>query len=215
MRGYTYTELTNALQSWPAKTGASDYLDNLDRIIQNGELQLIKDLNVEIFDRVDTTAVVTAGSPYVTKPTNALATREAYLLTSSLRSRLTQRSLSWCKNYAMNSTTSTGMPKYFAESDELTWYLSPTPLVSATVESHYMIRPASIVDSDTTWLGDHCGELLFFCCLANAEQWLKADDRYVDFMQGYGGHLQAWKLENRNLLRNGDYAPLPAAAQKV
>lgn len=214
MQGFTYTELTNALQTWPAKA-PPEYLEDLDRIIQNGELRLIKELNVTIFDVIDTTPVVTSGSRLVAKPAGLISTNALWLITSGTRSRLTSRAREFLMNYAPNPTTSTGTPKYYCDRDDTYWEIAPTPTAGATVESHFVKRPGSIVDDDTTWLGDNAGELLFTACLAEAEHWLKADDRYADFMTKHTEDLSLWKLENRNLLRVGAYSPLPAAGQKV
>lgn len=212
MQGFTYTELTSALESWPVES-SPEYVEDLDRIIQLGELDLVKKLNIELFDGIDTSAVVTSGSRNITKPDDLITTRELWLITAGTRTPLLKRSYSWCMNYAPNPTTDTGTPSYFAELDESTWYVVKTPTASATVEAHGVIRPESIVDADSTWLGNHCGELLFMASLCAAERYLKADDRFTDMKTDYDEALNVWKLENRNLLRTGDYTPLQPAAQ--
>lgn len=214
MQGFTYIELTEALQAWPVDS-SPEYVDDLDRIIELGELRLIKDLNIELFDTVDTTVVVTAGSVFLTKPTGLLSTRSLRLITAGTRSRLTLRSRDWLENYSPNHTTSTGTPKYFTDYSDTQWQIAPVPLVNATVEAMFVKRPASIVTSDTTWLGNNCGELLFASCLMEAEHYLKADDRFADMQGKYTDQLEKWKLENRQLIRHGDYNPLQAAATKV
>jgi len=214
MRGFTYTELYNALQTW-TKDAADEYQSDLNRIIELGELKLIKDLDVTIFDVNDSTPVVTSGSRNVTKPTGCLSTNSLFLLTSGTRSRLVQRSLDWCLEYAPNVTTDTGTPTFFAELNSTTWYIVKTPTATTTLDSYFVKRPNSIVDDDSTWLGDNCGDLLFYACLASSERWLKADDRWQDIITDYQDALQKWKIENRNLLRKGDYSPLMPAAQPI
>lgn len=211
MQGFTYEELTAALQSWPRKK-TPEYVEDLDRIIQLAELDLIKKLNIELFDGIDTSAVLSIGSRQVTKPVNLLSTRELWLITAGTRTPLLKRAYSFCLNYAPNETTDTGTPLYFAELNDTTWYVVKTPTVAATVESHGVIRPESIVDADSTWLGDHAGELLFLASLCQSERWLKADDRFADMKSDYDEALQVWKLENRTLMRTGDYSPAAPAA---
>lgn len=59
MLGFSYKQLYQALQDWPLKSSAL-YLSNLNRIIFLGELRLIKDLDLDIFDVNDTVALTVA-----------------------------------------------------------------------------------------------------------------------------------------------------------
>lgn len=56
MQGFSYTQLFAALQAWPLKS-SSVYLANLNRMIFMGELRLVRDMDLEIFDVTDQTPV--------------------------------------------------------------------------------------------------------------------------------------------------------------
>lgn len=212
MQGFTYEQLTDALQSWPRKA-SPQYLLDLDRIIQLAELRLIKELNIELFDSVES-ATVTAASRVVPKPAGLISTRTLFLYTAGVYTELKRRTLDYCRAYAPTVAT-TGTPQFWAELNDEEWYVVPTPSANATVEAHGPYRPESIVDVSNTWLGDNCGELLFSSCLMEAENWLKSDDRYADAEARHLKELQMWKLENRQLIKGGEYSPIAAAATKV
>ena len=217
MQGFTYTQLNQALQDWAENTssGAGEFVENIDRLIQLGELRVVKDLNLEIFDVSDTTAVVTLGSRDVLKPTGLIVCRDLMLITAGVRTPLYKRSPAFCNTFAPNPST-TGTPRYYCEEDDGSWKLFPTPAANATVYSRGIYRPESLVDEEQTWLGDTCGDLIFAATLMEAEHYLKADDRYADYKSKYYEELlPVARMELRELIRGGDYAPYRPTAERV
>lgn len=59
MQGFSYQQLYNALQVWPVKSSVA-YLASLNRIIFLGELRVIIDLDLDIFDVNDQVAIAPA-----------------------------------------------------------------------------------------------------------------------------------------------------------
>lgn len=59
MQGFSYTQLFSALQVWPLKS-STPYMSSLNRIIFLGELRVIKDLDLDIFDVNDQVAIAPA-----------------------------------------------------------------------------------------------------------------------------------------------------------
>lgn len=70
MQGFSYTQLFAALQSWPLKS-SDKYLKDLNRMIFLGELRVIKDLDLDIFDVNDQVAIAPAAVS-VPKPPGSL-----------------------------------------------------------------------------------------------------------------------------------------------
>lgn len=214
MIGFSYAQLKTALSDWPEES-KPEYINNLDRIIYMGEIRLVRELNLELWDKTSTSIVVTAGVREVSKPTDLIADRSLWLVTGSTYSRLLKRSLAFINNYAPSSTV-TGTPKYYADLNETQWRVAPYPLAGANIDCLYVARPTSIVTAGNTWLGDKAGDLLFACCLLESEQFIKADDRYQDLKSKYYNELlPVARLELRNEIRKGDYSPMqPAAASQ-
>lgn len=217
MQGFTYSELEQALQDWPDDTDDTigGYVDNIPRMVQLAELRVVKDLNLDIFDVTDTSAVVTASNPLVVKPAGLIVTRSMWLITATVRTAILQRSRDFVRNYTLDPSV-TGTPKYYAEETELSWRIGKTPAANATIETIGIYRPASLYDEESTWLGDNCGDLIFTAALMESEHLLKADDRYTEMKTKYYEELLPLaRAELRNLIRAGDYAPYRPAATKA
>lgn len=172
---YTWTTLRAALQAWPHSSNA-DYVANLDHIIGAGELRLVRDLNLEIFDH-STTLVVDAGERLIQKPGNLIATRSLrvgpetfYLITEeedvvgledgsggillesavdaadTRTAPLEQRSWDWCQEFAPDPVQ-TGRPRYFNELNDTQWEVVPTADQRYGVLCRYVRRPTDLLSS--------------------------------------------------------------------
>ncbi len=217
MTGFTYAELTQALKDWPEDDDpdANGYVTNIPRLIRLGETRVVRDLNLDIFDIVDTTPIVTAGSQTVTKPTGLISERSMWLITAGVRTPLLKRSKDFITNYAPDPSV-TGTPKYYCEKSATEWTIAPKPVATGTVESYGVYRPTSLVDTSPSWLGTNCSDLLFAACLMESEHFLKDDDRYKEMREKYYQELlPVARLELRNLIRVGDYAPYKPAAKST
>lgn len=73
---WTYATLLQALLDWPVEDeNSEEYLRNVPNLIGLGELRLVRDLNLSIFDVVDESLLLDEGERLVTKPTTLVATR--------------------------------------------------------------------------------------------------------------------------------------------
>lgn len=124
---------------------------------------------------------------------------------------MTKRSLEFVQLY---SQATAGQPKYYCDLDMSSWLMAPaTDALATAVKRNYTRRPISIVAQGNTWLGDNLGDVLFAACLMEAEQWLKADDRYADMRTKYSQELlPAARQELISAWGSGPYAPLQAIA---
>lgn len=74
MIGFTYPELLQAMQDWPVNAGAN-YVGNIPRFVEMGELRLVRDLNLEIFDQTDQSFTLLSGLNLVPKPDGLIQLR--------------------------------------------------------------------------------------------------------------------------------------------
>lgn len=330
---WTNATLTQALQDWPVNQGAN-YITNIPVHIQLGELRVIKDLNLDIFEVTDTSMTLQVGTNTIPKPAGLIALRTmrlgivastnfqaaneiaiglaqgtsaapasiafngvlgaapvsiavptqitvsdptagnlsgGILVTitgldlfstpqtevlasiagasvqsinrySQIGSITTQngsaaqilqfgtaavaqsnfgqtypvykRNYDYVSNYA-SIPGATGRSRYYAELDENTWLVSFAADMNYGVILRFIKRPPSIVTAGTTWLGNNVPDLLFLASLMEAEHYLKADDRFADLQGDYTSKLQIARIELRNIIRQGDYAPVKPAAAPV
>ena len=119
---------------------------------------------------------VTASGPYLETPTDYLAPFSLSVIDSSSNySFLLLKQVSFIRDFTPNAST-TGLPKYYAEFDDNTFIVAPTPDSAYEVELHYYYRPASLTTttgSETTWLSKNAPNAVLYGSLVEACTYLK------------------------------------------
>lgn len=141
----------------------------------------------------------------------AIVERSLFVIYNGAPKVLVKRSLEFVEMYAQATA---GQPRYYADDGLSSWLIAPaTDALATAARRRYVQRPPSIVIAGNTWIGDNVGQLLFTACLMEAEQWLKADDRYGDFKTKYYEELLPnARGEVMVAARSGVYAPLAPIA---
>lgn len=210
---WTYDTLFAALQAWP--TDDSDqYVTEIPNIIGLGELRLVRDLNLDLFDISDDSQSTVAGTRTITKPSETIVIREIGIEVDGAYVPLEKRSLTYCKMYAPDSSVQ-DQPEFWCEESPTEILLVPTPDAAYPVHQYANARPQdslSLSNQGPSWLSRCVPDALFASCLMEAEHFLKADDRYADYRAKYQEIIQIARLELRSAIRNGDYSPLKAGA---
>lgn len=120
------------------------------------------------------------------------------------------RSKAYCQEYAPDRRA-VGRSRYFNEHSDTQWEFVEGADQAYAVIVHMVARPQELSASSptvTTWLSRAVPDALQSACLAEAEHYLKADDRYGDVMTKYTNEqLPAARLELRNSIRLGDRGP--------
>lgn len=213
---FTYDTLFADLQSWP-RDSDDDYVTNLPSIIDRGQLRLIRDMNLEIFDRTDTSKSTVIGTREVAKPDDCVVVREVGITVAGEYVGLDKRTREYCRMYAPGTTQ--GRPVYWYENSEDDIGLVPPPDAVYPVVQLCNMRPGdslSVSAQGPSWLSSRVPDALFYACLAEAEQYLKADDRYAEFISHYNDEIiPVARLELRSAIRSGDYAPTRGAAETI
>ena len=171
---WTYTSLKTAIQDYAESTETS-FTTHLDDFIKSGEERILKAVQLDDFIK-NVTGTATSGSAYLGSPSDFFAPFSLAVIDSdSNYSYLKLKHSSFIRDYTPASST-TGEPKYYAEFDEDTFILAPTPNTTYTFELHYFYRPSSLTsagDSGTTWLSTNAPNAMLYGSLAEAMIYLK------------------------------------------
>jgi hypothetical protein len=171
---WTYTSLKTAIQDYAESTETS-FTTHLDDFIKSGEERILKAVQLDDFIK-NVTGTATSGSAYLASPSDFLAPFSLAVIDSdSNYNYLKLKHASFIRDYTPASST-TGEPKYYAEFDEDTFILAPTPNTTYTFELHYFYRPSSLTsagDSGTTWLSTNAPNAMLYGSLAEAMIYLK------------------------------------------
>ena len=171
---WTYSSLKTAIQDYAESTETS-FTTHLDDFIKSGEERILKAVQLDDFIK-NVTGTATSGSAYLGSPSDFLSPFSLAVIDSdSNYSYLKLKHSSFIRDYTPASAT-TGEPKYYAEFDEDTFILAPTPNTTYTFELHYFYRPSSLTsagDSGTTWLSTNAPNAMLYGSLAEAMIYLK------------------------------------------
>ena len=171
---FTYTTLKTAIQDYLESTESS-FVTNLPTFITTTEERIFKNVQLDDF-RKNQVGDLTASGSYLECPTDYLAPFSLAVIDSSSNySYLLLKQVSFIRDFTPNAST-TGLPKYYAEFDDNTFIVAPTPDSAYEVELHYYYRPASLTTtsgSETTWLSENAPNAMLYGSLVEACTYLK------------------------------------------
>ena len=179
---FTYTQLKTAIQDFAENTEAS-FVTNLPVFVRGCEDRIFTLVDLELF-RKNATATLSQNDPYLSVPSDYLASFSLQITTAGKQDFLLQKDVNFVQQYTM-AVGATGTPKYNGVFDVDNFILSPTPDAALTTELHYYYRPASITagaDSGTTWLSENAPNALLYGSLVEAYTYMKGEQ---DMMQLY------------------------------
>ena len=184
---YTYAQLKTAIQDSTENTETS-FVTNLPTFIENSENRIFKLVDLEVF-RKNATSTLSQNDPFLSVPTDYLASFSLSITNSSLKEFLLQKDVNFLQEFHPNSST-TGTPRYYAFFDIDNFIIAPTPDSNYAVELHYYYRPASLTagaDSGTTWLSENASNALLYGSLVEAYTYMKGEQ---DLMNVYEKQFQ-------------------------
>jgi hypothetical protein len=171
---WTNTTLTTAIQDY-LESSESSLVTNIPNFIKATEEKILKSVQLDVFKK-NVTGSAASSNTYLTAPSDYLSSFSLALIDSSNNyNYLLLKHPSFIRDYTPASAT-TGQTKYYAEFDNNTFILAPTPNSNYTFELHYFYRPASLTSTsgtDTTWLSTNAINAMLYGCLSEACMYLK------------------------------------------
>ena len=171
---FTFTTLKTAIQDYTDNTETT-FTSQLNRFILNSEERILKECQLSVF-RKNATGSASASNKFLAKPTDFLSPFSLSVVNSSSNEFLLQKHVTFLQDYTPDPAT-TGAPEYYADWDDLTFLLAPTPDQSYTMELHYFYRPTSITETTdgTSWLGTNAELALLYGALVEAYTFMKGE----------------------------------------
>tara|TARA_Y100001949_G_C15947920_1_gene313319 strand:+ start:21 stop:671 length:651 start_codon:yes stop_codon:yes gene_type:complete len=173
---FTYSQLKTAIQNY-MENDEDTFTSTLDTFIQQAEERILKEVELLGF-RKNVSGTLTADSPYLGMPTDYLAPFSlAYIDASSNYNYLLLKHVSFIRDYTPAEAT-TGAPAYYAQFDQDSFIVAPTPSSSFNVELHYFYQPTSLTagaESGTTYISNYAPNVLLYGSLLEACSFMKLD----------------------------------------
>jgi len=214
-----YGELQTQIRNYTEvdSNGLTD--STLDQITKNTENRIYRELQIDAF-RAYATAAMTSGNRYVSTPTNLRNIRYVQITDSSNEQTfLEQKDTSFMAEYDPTPSTSYGTPKYYANWDNDTWVVAPTPADNFNVTIAYYVQPATITSttSATSYVSTFAEDMLLYGCLAETYKYLKGPPDMIQlYEQSYQTAKQSFGIEQTGRRRRDEYTdgvvrvPLPS-----
>jgi hypothetical protein len=195
MAGFTYSGLKTAVQNY-LDNDETTFTSTLDTFIQQTEERILKSVQLPVF-RKNSTGSGTSGNTYLSTPTDYLSPYSLAVVDSDNNyTYLLLKHVTWIRDYTPAVAT-TGEPLYYAQFDDDTFILAPTPNSNFTFELHYFYRPASLTaagDSGTTWLSTNASNAMLYGCLVEGAIFMKtAPDEIMIYEQKFKEALATLK----------------------
>ena len=193
----TYSELVTQIREYTETDSNVFTTVIVNDFIEHAELRIFRDVDLDVFRKYQT-ATLTSGDPFISMP-GAIPTDFEFAryitifspsgslggLTDNERVYLQKKDTSFISEYAPNRT-STGIPKYYANWDNDTIILAPTPNAAYTIELAYNALPTGLSSSNTTtWVSTNAPQLLLYACLVEAFKFLKGPDNMLQMYETY------------------------------
>jgi hypothetical protein len=214
-----YTQLSDAIQAYTENTEAN-FIAEIPVFVQQAEQRIYNTVQFPSL-RKNMTGVVSTTTPYLSAPSDYLATYSLAVIDASGNYEyLLNKDVNYIRQ-AYPSASDVGLPRYYALfgptvssytiSTELSFILGPKPDADYSVELHFYYYPQSIVTASTTWLGDNFDSVLLYGSLVEAYTYMKGEADIMTFYnQKYMEALALAKrlgdgMERQDAYRSGQY----------
>ena len=177
--------------------------------------QFIRNVELNIAGAVDyddtrkyATSSFTASKRYLVTPADFLIIRSLQVFSttdqSGDRSFMEKRDTSFISEF--NGSGATGLPRFYANWDESTIVVAPTPNLAYAVQLNYIITPPSFTSTNNTYLSEYQQGLLLDGVLTEAFAFLKGPmDMYNLYKNKYNESIQNFALQQMGRRRRAEY----------
>ena len=180
--------------------------------------QFLRNVELDVANKVDYDdlrkyfqATLTANNKFSVMPADTKVVRGVFVATTvggSLSSGTVvyaeKRDQSFIREF--NNTGATGLPKYWANYDDFTIMVAPTPDVAYPIEVEIIREAPSFTSTNNTYLSTYEQNLLLYGVLTEAFSYLKGPmDLYNLNKTKYDEELQAFALIQMGRRRRGEY----------
>lgn len=215
-----YTQLVSAIKGYcendfPETSGDFTSDEQIATFVQQCEERVYNAVQIPAIRR-NQIGNFTSGDHYLSLPSDYLASFSmAVILPDGTQEFLLDKDVNFIRQSYPNPSDQ-GVPKYYAQFSPYTYIIGPTPDDSYDVELHYYYYPPSIVDVQSSWLGDNFESVLLYGSLLEAAAFMKTDpDVVTNYQNRYNEALALLKdlgdgKDRRSAYRDGQLRlPVP------
>ena len=175
----------------------------LDQFIRNTELDIAGKVDYDNIRKYATSAF-TSGNRAVSMPNDCIIIRSVQSINGSTRTFLEKRDTSFISEY--NSSGATGEPKFWANWNDFTILVAPTPNSAYTIQINYIIDPPHFTSTNNTFLSTYQEALLLHGVLTETFSYLKGPaDLYTLYKSKYDEEIQSFAVQQMGRRRRAEF----------
>ena len=201
----TYTELVTKIRDYTEVDSNVLTATIINGFIENAEFRILRDVDSDN-NRKYATASVVVTQKYFNTPADLLVIRSLQVFnTNGAISFLDVRDMTFINEYNQDNTT--GIPKYYANWDEDTVIVAPTPDQAYTIQINYILKPTGLSSSTaTTYLSQQFPNGLLYACLVEAYGFLKGPQDMLQYYENrYKQAIEGFSLEQMGRRRTDEF----------
>ena len=200
----TYSELVTKIRDYTEVDSNVFTSTIINGFIENAEFRILRDVDSDN-NRKYATATVVVTQKYFNVPDNCLVIRSVQITVSGETRFLDIRDVTFVNEY--NSESLQGAPKYYANWDENTVIVAPTPDQAYTVQVNYILKPTGLSSSTaTTYLSQQFPNGLLYACLVEAYGFLKGPTDMLQYYENrYKQAIEGFSLEQMGRRRTDEF----------
>lgn len=185
IKSYVENDFPN--QDWTNTAGSGTATltgtEQINIFIQQAEQRIYNSVQLPI-QRVNVIGSTTANNKYLNFPPGWLSDFSLAVIdpVTGAQSFLLNKDVEYIRE-CFPVPTATGVPKYYAIFNNVTFILGPTPDNSYNMEMHYYAYPQSITTAGTSWLGDNYDPVLFYGAMREAVVFMKGEQDMVTYYE--------------------------------
>ena len=201
----TYSELVTKIRDYTEVDSNVFTSTIINGFIENAEFRILRDVDSDN-NRKYATASVVVTQKYFNTPADLLIIRSAQVFnTDGTISFLDIRDMTFINEY--NQSNTTGIPKYYANWDEDTVIVAPTPDQAYTIQLNYILKPTGLSSNTaTTYLSQQFPNGLLYACLVEAYGFLKGPQDMLQYYENrYKQAIEGFSLEQMGRRRTDEF----------
>ena len=200
----TYSELVTKIRDYTEVDSNVFTSTIINGFIENAEFRILRDVDSDNNRKYATSSVVVT-QKYFNVPDNCLVIRSVQITVSGETKFLDIRDVTFVNEY--NSESLQGAPKYYANWDENTVIVAPTPDQAYTVQVNYILKPTGLSSTTAnTYLSQQFPNGLLYACLVEAYGFLKGPQDMLQYYENrYKQAIEGFSLEQMGRRRTDEF----------
>jgi hypothetical protein len=200
----TYTELVTKIRNYTEVDSNVLTATIIDGFIQDAEFRILRDVDSDNNRQYATSSII-VDQKYFNTPDNLLIIRSAQITVEGELRFLDVRDMSFINEY--NQEQITGAPKYYANWDENTVIVAPTPDQAYTIQLNYILKPTGLsATTANTYLSQQFPNGLLYACLVEAYGFLKGPNDMLQYYENrYKQAIEGFSLEQMGRRRTDEF----------